>query len=280
MGGGKARIDALIVNYQSSDRVLALAQALEADSQVAQVIIVNNDQKESRQLQEEVSHLAKVTLHETVDNIGYGRGMNLAAKQAEAPYLALINPDITLLGESLAPLITAMEQTGVDLVGPRLIAPGGAVWRTAFARSISLSTIALDFVASRLGEGTPIAQWLRAKEGSDLSFRGARQVAALTGALWLIRRTTFEVLGGFDERFFLYTEESEFCDRLNAAGFRVGFAPSVCVVHEGGHSVRGRRMTAQRVESLGVLYEIRGHRLLSKCLRSMAGCIARRHASR
>ena len=69
------------------------------------------------------------------------------------------------------------------------------------------------------------------------------------GAVLLVRRTAFEEVGGFDEAFFLYAEETDLMARWRRAGWRVLFAPAAEVVHEGGRS-GGDRLFGQLHASL------------------------------
>jgi len=89
----------------------------------------------------------------------------------------------------------------------------------------------------------------------------------------LVRRSAFERVGGFDERYFLYFEDADFCLRLRSAGGRVYYDPSITVVHERGASVFKDPARARRAyrESQLLFWEIhRGRwarRLVHACLR-------------
>ena len=66
--------------------------------------------------------------------------------------------------------------------------------------------------------------------------RAACFVDWLHGAFMLMPRALFERLGGFDERFFMYGEDMDLCERARAAGFRTAIVPDACVVHYGNRS--------------------------------------------
>src|SRR5207237_6294073 len=84
----------------------------------------------------------------------------------------------------------------------------------------------------------------------------ARPVPWVVGAVLAIRRAAFDSVGGFDESFFMYSEEVDLCYRLRAAGWQTDFAPVARVTHLGGASANQQRtaMEEQRYASTAQFY--------------------------
>ena len=80
----------------------------------------------------------------------------------------------------------------------------------------------------------------------DRVYSAPRVVSWVTGASMLIRREAFDAIGGFDEGFFLYFEDIDFCLRLSNAGRRVYYDPTVTVLHRRGVSARTAPERASR----------------------------------
>jgi GT2 family glycosyltransferase len=84
------------------------------------------------------------------------------------------------------------------------------------------------------------------------------KIAWVLGASMFVRRECFAAVKGFDEEFFLYSEETDLCLRLRKAGFRIGYVPEVLVTHVGGASERGRPaydVWKRKIDGLYLFYE-------------------------
>ena len=158
-------------------------------------------------------------------NLGFGRGNNHLARIAQGEYLLLLNPDTVPTSDEIARLVRFAE------AHPRAGACGG---RCAFPSG-----------ASDLGSHQPmltVGGMLLASLGLASLRRGAlplnatapQQVEVISGAFMLVRRRLWERLGGFDELFFMYTEEVDLCRRIVDAGFELWADPSIVMIHDAG----------------------------------------------
>jgi hypothetical protein len=158
-------------------------------------------------------------------NLGYGRGCNLGALQAETPYVLLMNPDVILEPDSVARLADFLdEHPRAGLVAPCTRLAGGgfqhAGGRSTPWRHIRLMLGGRDArVEVRPGDPPRRADWL-------------------SGAVLLVRRGLFRDLGGFDPRYFLYFEETDFCLRAEKAGWQLWMIGSAVALHSPGSSAR------------------------------------------
>jgi GT2 family glycosyltransferase len=167
------------------------------------------------------------------ENLGYTRGNNLGLRAAAGRYLLILNPDTEVLGEALAQMLTYMEahpRTGV--LGPQLVYPDGTIQSTR-RRFPSLRTA---FVESTWLQPLTPRSWLDRYYARDLPDDAVAEVDWVMGAALLVRREAYDQVGGFDEGFFMYSEEVDWCRRLKAAGWQVVYFPPARIVHHEGRS--------------------------------------------
>lgn len=150
------------------------------------------------------------------------------------PYVLLLNPDAELLPGALEALVGYLEASpGVGAVGPQLLNTDG---------SSQSSRRRFPTLGTGLFESTPAAwhwpdnPWVRRYHLADVSPTVAGPVDWVTGAAILLRSTALAAVGGFDEGFFLYSEELDLCRRLAGAGWPVHFLPTARVLHHEGQS--------------------------------------------
>jgi N-acetylglucosaminyl-diphospho-decaprenol L-rhamnosyltransferase len=167
-------------------------------------------------------------------NRGYGAACNRGARETGRPYLLFLNSDAYVRPGTVAALEAALDSDpGAAAAGPRLTGADGSlqpsIRRLPTPWRILCESSGLAFLSG--GRGT-----LAGHTATRQDHRTARPVEALMGAALLVRRTAFEKVGGFDESFFLYAEETDLMARWRAQGWRVLFEPAAEVVHEGGRS--------------------------------------------
>ena len=159
-------------------------------------------------------------------NEGFGSAVNRAAERLEpSRYMLLVNPDARIVSGSLADLLARCDRLpGSGIFGTKQIDERGA--RTNSMRRFP----------------TPARSWAEASKIRSLRDRGERCMLPqpyermtdcdwVMGAFMLIRTSLFRELRGFDERFFLYSEEVDLCRRAALAGVRVTYVPAMTVRH-------------------------------------------------
>ena len=164
-------------------------------------------------------------------NLGFGAAANRGISAAAPPLVLLLNADIELRPDSLAPLLAAAEaDPRVGILGPSLVSPQGRIQCTAFPdpslrAAFARHLLFTETLAARIPLPSPLGR------GAG----GEGDVAAdwLLGAALLIRRQCFDEIGGFDESIFLYGEDWDLCYRARKAGWRVRYVPESQMIHHG-----------------------------------------------
>ncbi|MDP8228471.1 MAG: glycosyltransferase family 2 protein [Candidatus Electryoneaceae bacterium] len=181
-----------------------------------------------------------VTLVRSPDNGGFGAGNNIGLSQmdsddsGQSDWCFILNPDTVVSAGCLRKLSDFLdEHQDVGCVGPGVTDESGEqivsyqpfmnLW-TSFWVAVGLQRI---LPLNRTDE-----QWeLRRHPPSKIV-----QVDRLLGAAMMIRRLALDQIGGFDERYFLYSEEEDLCIRLQNTGWKIAYNPSGTITHSGAKS--------------------------------------------
>nr|MBC7245837.1 glycosyltransferase family 2 protein [Chloroflexota bacterium] len=150
-------------------------------------------------------------------NLGFGPGCNAAARYARGQYLAFLNPDTVVKPGWLEALIAALQaDPQAGLATPKILL-------LADPERINTCGNEVHYTGLTLCRGFGMMY--------D-AFPHLEEVSAVSGAAFAIRRDLFAALGGFDEAFFLYMEDTDLSWRACLAGYRCLYVPSSIVLHD------------------------------------------------
>ena len=228
-----AEISAVIVHYRTLAETLRAARSLADSAPEVDILVIDNASGDGirETLAREVPRARVVAEPE---NRGYGAACNRGAAETSGAYVLFLNSDAFVQSGAVPALAAALERNPrAAAVGPRLLNPDGTLqpsisrlptpWRI-FCESSGLAA---------LSRGRGI---FRGHTKTREDQERAQEVESLMGAALLVRRSAFEEVGGFDESFFFYAEESDLFARLRQAQWRILYEPSATVVHLGGAS--------------------------------------------
>ena len=236
-------ISVAIVSYNTREHVRACLETVR-DEHAHEVIVVDNASSDGTAEMIRAEY-PWVVLDVSPTNRGYGAASNRAIARSSGDYVFLLNSDVRLRPGALAALSAYLdEHPEAGLLGPRLHNPDGTLQISCFPFPTPLYVLLKE---SSLGPRMQHVPLLRDLYLPTWSHSHSRDVPWVLGAALAIRRTAFDAVGGFDERFFMYSEEVNLCLRLRAAGWQIHFAPVTEVVHIGGASTARHRaaMSAQ-----------------------------------
>ncbi len=240
-----ARILTILLNFRTPEMTLRAAEAALAEMRAlpGELLIIDNGSDDGsfeqiRSAAHERGWLedGKLRLLASPVNGGFGAGMNLGFKtglsDGSAPeFYYLLNSDAFVQGDTIRRLRDFLQRSpGAGLVGSYVQGTDGTPHRTAFR----FPSIAGEFEASICtGIFTRLLRpWVVAMEIPQQE----TQVDWTAGASLMIRREVIEDIGGFDERFFLYFEETDLCHRAARAGWRTHYLPDSRIEHVGSAS--------------------------------------------
>jgi N-acetylglucosaminyl-diphospho-decaprenol L-rhamnosyltransferase len=190
------------------------------------------------------------------ENKGLGGGSNAGMRVAGGDYLLLLNSDAWALDGAVERLVAfAEEHPEAAVVGPKLLNQDGSLQRSVRGFP-TLWRLATEYFFLR--KLAPRSRALNAFYGNGFGYGEPREAEFLMGACLLVRREAADTVGLFDEGFFMFSEETDWCYRFRQAGWKVLFTPDAEFVHVGGATTR---------QNWGPMFreQVRGHlRFLAK----------------
>lgn len=244
-----------LVNWNTRpDLEQAIDAVLKADPGIGlQVVVVDNGSGDgSAEMVRE--RFPEVKLIESGENLGFARGYNRAAEEAGGRYLLMLNPDTEAQPGALRELVEFLDShPKAGAAGPRLVNRDGSL---QFSCRLFPRPVAAIFRNTVLGRLVPRNRSTRDYLMADWDHDTVRGVDWLSGAAMCIRREAWEEVGGFDEGFFMYAEDIDWCLRAHEAGWGIYYVPSAVIMHRIGRSSDQRpvKMVIQFHRSMARFY--------------------------
>ncbi|HEX5415641.1 MAG TPA: glycosyltransferase family 2 protein [Chloroflexota bacterium] len=232
----QASVCVIIVSYRVREllrQCLTSLRVPENAVDIAEVIVVDNGSGDGtvEMIREQ---FPEVSLIENPANPGFGAANNLAIKAAGRDYILFLNPDTVVASGAPRRLREHLtENTDTGVVGPRLRFPDGQTQSTRRRFPTILTALLESTVAERWRPNSRTVRRYRMDDRGDDCVQDADW---LVGACLMTRKAVIDEVGGFDERFFMYSEELDWCRRVRAAGWRVTYLPAAEVIHYEGKS--------------------------------------------
>ena len=170
------------------------------------------------------------------ENRGLGAGSNAGMRVGSGDYFLLLNSDAWAVGDALERLVEFAEaHPEAAIIGPRLSNPDGSLQRSVRGFP-TLWRLATEYLFLR--KLAPRTRALNAFYGAGFAHDRVFEAEFLMGACLLVRREAADTVGLFDEDFFMFSEETDWCYRFRQAGWKVLFYPGAEFVHVGGATTR------------------------------------------
>lgn len=242
------RVDVVIVTFNSERHLDACIAAVRAWDRVGQVVVVDNA---SQDRSADVASSAAEMVVRMTANVGFGAAQNRGRAETLAPFVLILNPDARVDVAGLEAGLQVMAGSpDVGLVeGAVLRARDGAEERWQ-GRAPGLADLVARLFRLRQWLGEERLKRLAAGLGvsyfADRRPKKERDVEFLAAVAVLARRQALEDVGGFDETYFLYAEDTDLCARLRSAGWRLVAIPDRWASHVGGASSSGAEAMQRR----------------------------------
>jgi N-acetylglucosaminyl-diphospho-decaprenol L-rhamnosyltransferase len=235
----------LIVTFNSASVIAGCLDSLRANPPSAEFEVLVADNGSADGTTELVrAGYSSVRLVETGSNLGFAGGNSAAAAQSTGDLLLLLNPDTIVPSGALDELVSALcAEESRWVAGACLVTRDGGP-STSWGDFPSVGWAMIELAPWRR-LGFPIRS-KRAVGGTCEAVVEVRDVDWVSGAAFLVRRDAWDRLGGLDDGYFMYFEETDFCARAHKAGGRIVLVPTARIVHLEGASV-GQASLRQRV---------------------------------
>src|SRR5271165_3020088 len=209
-------ISIIYVNWNCADEIVASVASVREWSRKCryEIIVVDNASPQGLGALELDCGLRLIR---STENRGFGAGCNLAAQLASGRYFLFLNPDTRFLNDVLQELFQFLENhPSVAVAGPLVVDVADTV---QFEAGRSLPTLFNEFLQhGTLAFRFPKGAWTSRPYLSCWDHLSTREVETVLGACMLVRSDVFRGVGGFDETFFLYSEDLDLCCRIRKAG--------------------------------------------------------------
>jgi len=233
-------VSAIVVNYNSLEFlkpcVASLRHALAGLD--AEIIVVDNCSTDgSREWLAATTDVDRAIL--SPDNLGFGRGNNLAIRDSAGQFVLLVNPDTVATGDcvrSLLQFLAGEKGAQAGAAGPTVTSVDGAFYRQCarnFPDPRSGAAHVFPWLAPWVPPAKPYFSFTRPPDQ-------ATRIECLSGSAMMIRRECLDRIGLFDEDYFLYAEDIDLCKRMADAGWSVWYVPTDPLVHHSGGSSEKR----------------------------------------
>ncbi len=216
---GRSRLTVVIVNYRTWGHLDALLPKLEASPDL-EVVVVDNHSNDGR-FPDYAEQYPRVRFVLNSGNLGFGHACNLGAEGTAEKTLLFLNPDVRADPEQLLRLLAIKDgHPEIGILAPRQVDGRGR--RQKVADVFPGAVANLPFGKSLL------RRWC-ARSYAD--FGEVVQCDWVTGSALMIGRREFERIGGFDDHYWMYSEDVDLCHRLRGRGSAVGFTDEVVLTH-------------------------------------------------
>lgn len=237
-------LSVIIVSYNAKDYLLNCLKSIDLN---CEIIIVDNASSD-KSADEIKKTFPYVKIIENKENLGFAAANNQGIKESKGRYILLLNPDTKILDSALQKMISWMDfhpkaavSTCQLLNEDGSIQPTGGFFPTLprlFAWQIFLDDLLL----------------LKSYHLKKIFYSKEKELDWITGAFFLFRREVVNKAGLFDENFFMYAEDLEYCYRIKKSGFKIFFTPQTSIIHYGFKSGSKERALISEYESLKYFY--------------------------
>jgi N-acetylglucosaminyl-diphospho-decaprenol L-rhamnosyltransferase len=249
-------LNVVIVSYNSKHVLGDLLDSLPAalDGLAAEVIVVDNASADGSAEFAEARRDCRVVRSA---NVGYAGGVNRGVREGvSGEAILILNPDVVLTAGSIPRLLAALQHDHIGIAVPKVQSPTGDL-QPSLRRDPSLLR-ALGLTRTKI---PALSEYV----SDPADYVSARNVDWALGAIMLVSRKCYDALGGLDESYFLYSEETDLSLRARDIGLLTRYEPSSVAVHIGGQSGRSKLTNAMKAVNRVRLYRRRHGIVASWC---------------
>ena len=226
----KNKLTIVTVNFNAAKLIRELLASINNSKNInfgIKIVVVENSE-------EDLSSLSGITYLRNKGNLGFSSGNNLGVTKAEGDYVWFMNPDTTVEHDTIAYMINFMDKNpDVGVATPKIILPNGKLdknCRRKFPTPINSLNRFLGFGG----------YFIDTPEGKTV------EVDSVMGSNMLIRTEVGQKIGWWDEDYFMYGEDIEFCWQVKELGYKIMYVPDVVVHHHHGAS-SGLKKTSEKI---------------------------------
>jgi len=231
-------VQVVVVHYRTPGLLRRCLRSLFSGSIIPSRVVVVDSASGDDSFRDIVKYYPAAEAISLSENRGFGWAANIGMSECDGEYVAILNADVFVEEYCLENLAKTLgSNTDWAIAAPMLLSVDGSVQSSGYnfpGIVDAFKDLAPDFKAYWAGHKSLTI-------GPDDS---VRTIGYPLGAIMLFKKIIFDQVGGFDERYFLYSEEIDLCRRISNMGHNVGYVPSARAVHIGGASTKQDRLSS------------------------------------
>lgn len=217
------KVSVVILNYRVADLTLECILSVQKSTyENIEIIVVDNNSEDG--IGKRLEKFPEVTFIQSEDNLGYSGGNNLGIKKAlanGADYILILNSDAKVEKDAISKLVDLADSNAGDILGPKILFPDKeTIW----------------YAGGVFDKNNVLGKHRGVDEKDNGQYDRTEETDYVTGAALFVKREVFDKIGLFDEKYFLYYEDSDFCFRARNEGFKIMYTPQAVVYHENAQS--------------------------------------------
>ncbi|MGH9159936.1 MAG: glycosyltransferase family 2 protein [Vicinamibacteraceae bacterium] len=210
-------VSVVVVTHNSADDITRCLSSLRLQTWPRWELIIVDNASTDDTVARVQSSCPQARLIQSGENVGYAAGNNIGFAEARGDVLAVLNPDTQVSPGWLEPLVEALaHDPRVGLATPKIALIDRPDRINACGNAVTFAGLTV----------------CRGLEAPVTAYTQAEDVAAVSGAAFVIRRDVLDAIGGFNDSFFTYYEDTDLSLRARVAGWRCRFVPASLVQHE------------------------------------------------
>tara|TARA_A100001011_G_C14315847_1_gene847939 strand:- start:2316 stop:4367 length:2052 start_codon:yes stop_codon:yes gene_type:complete len=233
------KVSIVIVSYNVKDFITQCIRSIyksNLNKNDYEIIVIDNDSHDDTVLTIE-EEFQEVIIIKNDNNEGFSKAVNKGVDASKGKNICIINPDVIIKNDTLSNLLTKIEcNEKIGAIGPRVINTDGTIQHSC-KRSFPTPVNSL-FRLFKLDKLFPKNKIFGNYNLTYLNIDKEHEVDVLSGAFMLIPRKIFNLVDGFDERFFMFGEDIDLCHKIKDQGYKIIYSPITEIIHYKGESVK------------------------------------------
>jgi O-antigen biosynthesis protein len=251
-------VSIITVNYNSTELLKNCLESIEKFTQGInfEIIVVDNNSMtgDIDGIQQDFNGL---TLIKNKVNKGFGAANNQGVKIAKGKYVLLLNNDTILFENSIKKVFDFAESSeGNEIISCKLLNEDKSVQKSVYDFPTLLNVLTSNLFLYLL---FPNSKYFNKYHLMNKGINRITEVDVVTGAFLFMHRKVFEGLGGFDERFFFYMDDTDLCYRHKKNNGKIIYFPETAIIHLKGKSAKGESWFKNKYQSLSIIKFFQKH---------------------
>ncbi len=267
-------ISVAVISYNARHHLEACLASIQAENAMDVIVVDNGSTDGSIEMVQ--TRFPQFRLHVCDTNVGYGAAANTAVASSQAEYVLLLNSDTLLQSGALDDLCCYLDRhPRCGIVGPRMLNPDGSLQPSCYSFPTPFNLLVRYTSLGILFWRLP---YLKRRHLHGWDHSCSMVVPWVLGAAIVVRREAFVAINGFDDSFFMYSEDVDLCYRMHRANWEVRYCPRAEVVHvrEGSTAQYREAMQAQLYASRDRYYRMHYSGVQLLCIRMIVYYCRRR----